>query len=146
MSPTVERRASRPSSRAGTPGSPLMTPDFLAKDARGIGGKLDQGHACIPAIEIFILSEKSIALAQILRPRIEDAPAFAGHHLEHFAFALPLRHLFADRGADRATLPRRSVAVNDLHQRTARSPRRIQRLEQSPLRLLDRRHPRLKIQ
>jgi len=38
---------------------------LLTKYARSIGGKLNQRHACIPAIEIFVLAEKSIVLPQI---------------------------------------------------------------------------------
>jgi hypothetical protein len=62
--------------------SRLLAVDLAAdKDARGIGRELDQGHARISTIEIFILAEKRIALAQILRGGIEDAPVFARHHL-----------------------------------------------------------------
>src|ERR1035438_189912 len=119
---------------------------MLPKDARLIRRKLDQRHARIPTIKVFILAQKSITPPQLLRSRVEDTPILPSHHFEHFAFTLPLRHLFADRRADRSALPRRSIPMNDLHHRPASSPRRIQRLQQPPLSLLNRRHPRLEVQ
>src|ERR1019366_2306234 len=64
-------RLARPSrAQLGSlPDCQLISELQRSKDARSIGRKLNHRHARIPAIEIFILAEKSIASPQILRVR-----------------------------------------------------------------------------